>query len=138
MKELIDNLLVAEDAAAYQIASQACTDYFAIASESEKKIIKKAILKKAELDLKKSIESRRIAEDLIAQFDKKEVIIEVDGQKYPLKDWVTIKEYCKLFNVKNTMIVSNWISRSIIPKENVLHLRELNNIKLIKAVKYMS
>lgn len=32
------------------------------------------------------------------------------------------------------MVVSNWIRWGIIPPENILHIPELNDLRLIKAV----
>ncbi|KAA0992582.1 hypothetical protein [Dyadobacter aurulentus] len=59
-----------------------------------------------------------------------------DGKRYEMHDWVTIAEYCKRFNIKNTQTVSNWIKRGIVPKENTVVIEEYNNIRLVKAVPY--
>lgn len=59
------------------------------------------------------------------------------GQIVDLTDWVTIKEYCRRFNIKNTETVTNWISRGIVPAENIRVIEEFNNTRLIKAVPYM-
>ncbi len=40
------------------------------------------------------------------------------------------------FGINNTSKISNWISRGVIPPENVLELPELNGIRLIKAIPY--
>jgi hypothetical protein len=58
------------------------------------------------------------------------------GKPYPTDEWITVKEYCKRFNITNTQTVSNWISRGIIPAENVVIVEEYNNIRLIKALPY--
>ncbi|NIJ55043.1 hypothetical protein [Dyadobacter arcticus] len=58
------------------------------------------------------------------------------GEVVDLSDWVTIKEYCNRFDIKNVETVVNWISRGIIPAENVRTIEEFNNIRLIKAVPY--
>ena len=58
------------------------------------------------------------------------------GRILDLTDWVTIKEYCKRFDIKNTETVTNWINRGIIPAENVRIIEEFNNTRLIKAVPY--
>jgi biopolymer transport protein ExbD len=137
MEKLIEDLFKETSLESYEAASNALLAYSATATDEEKATIKAAILKKGEIVFEKSKESSRLAKEFIAQFDKKEVVIEVNGEKYPLKEWVTIKEYCKQFGIKNTMIVSNWISRKIVPTENVLHIKELNDIKLIKAIPYM-
>ena len=59
------------------------------------------------------------------------------GQIIDLSDWVTIKEYCKRFNIKNTETVINWINRGIIPAENIRIIEEFNNTRFIKAVPYL-
>ena len=51
-------------------------------------------------------------------------------------EWVTIKEYCKRFNIDNTQTVTNWIRRGIIPEEDIRVIPELNDIRMIRAKKY--
>ena len=74
--------------------------------------------------------------------DNEQFIAEVEsylahnGTKFPLADWITIAEYAKRFGLKSTMVITNWIKRGVIPKENILHVPELNDIRLIKAVPY--
>ncbi|MEO6287041.1 MAG: hypothetical protein ABIN80_06230 [Dyadobacter sp.] len=58
------------------------------------------------------------------------------GEVVDLSEWVTIKEYCKRFDIKNVETVLNWISRGIVPKENVVTVEEFNNTRLIKAIPY--
>lgn len=58
------------------------------------------------------------------------------GEVVDLSEWVTIKEYCKRFGIKNMETVLNWINRGIVPKENVVVVEEFNNTRLIKAVEY--
>lgn len=62
--------------------------------------------------------------------------LEQNGTKFPLADWLTPAEYVKRFGLKSTNVVSNWIRRGLIPPENILHVPELNDIRLIKAVPY--
>ena len=62
--------------------------------------------------------------------------LQQNGTKFPLTDWLTPAEYARRFGLKSTNVVSNWIRRGIIPPENILHVPELNDIKLIKAVPY--
>ncbi|GAB4018608.1 hypothetical protein GCM10028773_18840 [Spirosoma koreense] len=63
-------------------------------------------------------------------------LLEKNGRKYSLDEWLTPAEYAKRFHLRTTMVVSNWIRRGIIPAENILHIPELNGLKLIKAVPY--
>jgi len=90
----------------------------------------------AEELLAQSRASRKKGEELIAEYNASIVNIEINGQKYPLSEWVTMKEYCRRFGLKNTMIINNWITRNIIPEENILNISQLNNLRLIKAVPY--
>lgn len=73
-------------------------------------------------------------EGLIAQAET--LLIEKNGEKYPLDEWVMPAEYARQFNLKTTMVVSNWIRHGVIPPENILHIPELNDLRLIKAVPY--
>ena len=59
-----------------------------------------------------------------------------DGKRYPLSDWLTPKEYAKRFNIQSTQVISNWIRRGVIPKENIVIIQELNNLTLVKAMPY--
>ncbi|MCF2501537.1 hypothetical protein [Dyadobacter chenhuakuii] len=137
MEELFRKMREAKDVAEYEAASQDCLDYFATATEEEKEVIGNFMVQHAEELLAQSRETRRQGEDLIAEYKRsKDVNIEINGQKYPLSEWVTMKEYCRRFGLKNTMIINNWISRNIIPEENILNISQLNNLRLIKAVPY--
>ena len=80
-------------------------------------------------------------DELIAQSDEliaraEQFLIQKNGENYSLDEWITPTEYVKRFNLKTTMVVSNWIRRGIIPPENILHIAELNDLRLIKAVSY--
>jgi len=136
MKDLIQSIINAETMDQYETASKASLDYFTTATEEERELIKKVMIEKADLILHQAKEVRQKAGEIIAEFESKNVTIEVNGQKYSLTEWVTMKEYCKRFGLKNTMVINNWISRKIIPKENILNISQLNNLKLIKAIPY--
>lgn len=58
------------------------------------------------------------------------------GKVLDLTEWVTIKEYCRRFQIKNTETVSNWIRRGIIPADYMMVIEEFNNIKMIRAKSY--
>ncbi len=62
--------------------------------------------------------------------------LEQNGTRFPLTDWLTPAEYVKRFGLRSTNVVSNWIRRGVIPAENVLHVPELNDLRLVKAVPY--
>ena len=136
MENLIKRLKEADSTEEYEIASKACVDYFTIASETDRELIRKAMITKTDEIMSKAIETRQKAANLIHEFENKNVSIEIDGQKYSLSEWVTMKEYCRRFGLKNTMVINNWINRNIIPKENILNISQLNNLRLIRAVPY--
>lgn len=73
-------------------------------------------------------------EEIVIQAER--LLIEKNGQTYPLDEWITPTEYVKRFNLETSMVVSNWMRRGIIPPENILHTPELNDLRLIKAVPY--
>ena len=60
------------------------------------------------------------------------------GEVVDLAEWLTIKEYCNQFQIKNVETVVNWINRGIVPADHVRVVHEFNNIRLIKAVNYQS
>ena len=62
--------------------------------------------------------------------------LQQNGTRFPLTDWITPTEYAKRFKLRSTNVVSNWIRRGVIPAENILHVPELNDIRLIKAIPY--
>ncbi|TLV02721.1 hypothetical protein [Dyadobacter luticola] len=85
-------------------------------------------------DVSKKVEAM-LAEGRVAIDDARSYLIS-RGEVVDLSEWVTIKEYCKRFNIKNIETVLNWINRGIVPKENVVIVEEFNNTKLIKAIPY--
>ena len=58
------------------------------------------------------------------------------GVPVDLSEWVTIKEYCRRFNIKNTETVSNWVKRGVIPAEDTMLVEEFNNTRMIRAKDY--
>ena len=58
------------------------------------------------------------------------------GHVLDLTEWVTIKEYCRRFGIKNTETVSNWIKRGIVPEEDTAVIEEFNNVRMIRAKPY--
>jgi hypothetical protein len=47
-----------------------------------------------------------------------------------------MKEYASRFGLENTMIITNWIARGVVPADHVITVPHLNDTKLIKAVQY--
>lgn len=58
------------------------------------------------------------------------------GKTVDLTEYITIKEYCKRFNIPNMTTVTNWIRRGVIPADHVITVPEFNDIRLIKAIPY--
>jgi hypothetical protein len=74
-------------------------------------------------------------EELINQAEY-QLALERGGIRYQMGEWLTLRDYAKRFGLPNTMVVTNWIARGIIPPENVLELPELNDIRLVRAIPY--
>lgn len=58
------------------------------------------------------------------------------GEVVDWTNWVTVKEYCRRFDIKNTETVSNWIRRGVIPVEDTMIVEEFNNIRMVRAKPY--
>lgn len=61
--------------------------------------------------------------------------ITYNGREYVFGDWVTIADYCRIYDVKPNR-VQNWIDREIVPAQNVVVIAELNRLKLLKNQPY--
>lgn len=62
--------------------------------------------------------------------------VKYKGITYAFPEWTTIVSYCKLHSIKNPQIVSNWVSKGVISAQNVVIIKELNDLKLIRNVHY--
>lgn len=62
--------------------------------------------------------------------------VKYKGITYAFPEWITIVNYCKLHSIKNPQTVSNWVSRGIISSQNVVIIKELNDLKLIRNLNY--
>ena len=138
LKKIIGNLDNAVTLEEVDKSSKEANQYYQLLTDStEKELLKKAILSGFEKSKKQLKKLNREYDNIMAQFaEKKEISIAVDGKEYSMNDWVTIQNYCKMFNIDSTSVVTNWIKRGKIPSENILELKELNNIRLVKAVSY--
>jgi hypothetical protein len=100
--------------------------------------LREALRKKADLITAEAKQTISKISKTIAEFEQKDVVLEVNGRKYPLDEWVTLNDYIKKFDLKSTMVVNNWIKRGVVPAENIISVGRLNGLKLIKAVTYLS
>jgi len=58
-------------------------------------------------------------------------------KEYNLREWMTLSDYCKKYNIKPSRL-SNWIDRGVIPDGSIIVIPELNGLKLIKNQLYMA
>lgn len=57
------------------------------------------------------------------------------GIEYPLGEWVTVADYCRMHNQKPNTVM-NWIARGIVPESDMIVIPELNNLKLLRNTPY--
>jgi hypothetical protein len=138
MKELINNLINAKGLEQYETASNACLAFFESATDIQKEQLREAMRKKADLITAEAKQTINKISKTISEFEQKDVVLEVNGRKYPPDEWVTLNDYIKKFDLKSTMVVNNWIKRGVVPAENIISVGRLNGLKLIKAVPYLS
>jgi hypothetical protein len=62
--------------------------------------------------------------------------VKYKGVTYAFPEWITIINYCKLHGIKNPQTVSNWVKRGVVPDHNVVIIKELNDLKLIRNLHY--
>ena len=62
--------------------------------------------------------------------------VKYKGITYAFPEWTTIVNYCKLHGIKNPQTVSNWVNRGIVSAQNVVIIKELNYLKLIRNLRY--
>lgn len=138
LKKIIRNLNDAITLEEVDKASKEASEYYQLLTDSEEKdLLKKAILLGFEKSKKKVQKLNKEYDNIMAKFEEtKQISIAIDGKEYSLNDWVTIQNYCKMFDIESTSVVTNWIKRGKIPSENILDLKELNNIRLVKAIAY--
>lgn len=138
LKKIIKNLNEAITLEEVDKASKEASEFYQLLTDSEEKdLLKKAIMAGFEKSKKKVEKLNQEYDNIMAQFvESKQISITVDNKEYSLNDWVTIQNYCKMFDIESTSVVTNWIKRGKIPSENILDLKELNNIRLVRAVSY--
>ena len=62
--------------------------------------------------------------------------VKYKGITYAFPEWTTIVNYCKLHGIKNPQTVSNWVNRGVVSAQNVVIINELNDLKLIRNLRY--
>jgi hypothetical protein len=127
MQTIINNLLLAETDEEIDTAMKAIREAMSKANPEEKVMLKSIISAKVKMMSKEADRLIAEAQNLIST---PEFVID-------LNEWITIKEYANRFQLSSTNVVSNWIKRGLVPPSNIRTLPMLNNLKLIKAVKYL-
>lgn len=134
MQTLIEKIQKASSIAEMEQVHNEIVVFFQTATEDEKNAIREAFEEKSKRALKEVNETKNKAEALLRELDS-EVILEKNGKRYNLNEWITPSEYAKKYDLKTAQIVSNWITRGIVPAQNVLKIAKLN-IQLIKDIRY--
>ncbi len=127
MQTIINNLLLAETDEEIDTAIKAIREAMSKANPEEKVMLESIISAKVKMMSKEADRLIAEAQNLIST---PEFVID-------LNEWITIKEYANRFQLSSTNVVSNWIKRGLVPPSNIRTLPMLNNLKLIKAVKYL-
>jgi hypothetical protein len=58
------------------------------------------------------------------------------GKVVELDKYLTIKNYCIKYNIKDESVVTNWIRRGIIKPEDIHIFSELNGLRMVKDKEY--
>ena len=74
-------------------------------------------------------------ESMLMDFTKSKLVIM--DKEYQLRDWMTLSDYCKKYNIKPSRL-SNWIERGVVPAGSLIVIPELNGLKLIKDQAFMA
>jgi hypothetical protein len=125
--KLVSDYLLAQTEQEVEITMNEMKEAMKIATPEEKILLSEVVSAKNKMviaELKRAIAE---ADNLIATPE-----FTID-----LNEWITIKEYANRFQLSSTNVVSNWIKRGLVPPSNIRTLPMLNNLKLIKAVKYL-
>jgi hypothetical protein len=64
--------------------------------------------------------------------DSKLVIMD---KEYKLKDWMTLSDYCKKYNIKPSRL-SNWIERGVVPEQSVIIIPETKRVEINKKLAF--
>jgi hypothetical protein len=74
-------------------------------------------------------------EAMLMDFTNSKLVIM--DKEYNLRDWMTLSDYCKKYNIKPSRL-SNWIDRGVVPDGSIIIIPELNGLKLIKNQPFMA
>ena len=125
--KLISNYLLAQTEQEVETTMNEMREAMKIATPEEKKMLSEIVSAKNKMVMTELEKAIAEADNLIATPE-----FTID-----LNEWITMKEYTKRFQLASTNVISNWIKRGVVPPANIRILPMLNNLKLIKAVKYL-
>jgi translation elongation factor EF-Tu-like GTPase len=126
MKNLINKIEAAQSAEQIELVSSEISKILPSLSVEDRQKIKEAVSKM----------HQNLMKNANILIEKSQNYLKSQGKTYDLSDWVTVKQYAKIYGIASTQVVSNWIRRGVVPKENIVEIGEFNNLKLIKAVPY--
>ena len=126
-ENIVTNLMLAKTEQEIESSMNAINDAIKVAAPEEKKVLNNVLLAKTRMMINEIDETLKECDTLLST---PEFVID-------LNEWITMKEYTKRFHLSSTNVVSNWIKRGLVPASNIRVLPMLNNLKLIKAVKYL-
>jgi hypothetical protein len=126
-ENIVTNLMLAKTEQEIESSMNAINDAIKVAAPEEKKVLNNVLLAKTRMMINEIDEALKECDTLLST---PEFVID-------LNEWITMKEYTKRFQLSSTNVVSNWIKRGLVPPSNIRTLPMLNNLKLIKAVKYL-
>ena len=127
MQTIINDLLLAETDKEIESAMTAIREEMDKANPEQKEMFKSII----------SAKIKMMSKDADRLITESQSLIATPEFTIDLNEWITMKEYTKRFQLSSTNVVSNWIKRGLVPPSNIRTLPMLNNLKLIKAVKYL-
>jgi hypothetical protein len=125
--KLVSDYLLAQTEQEVETTMNEMKEVMKIATPEEKILLREVVSAKNKMVMAELEKAIAEADNLIATPE-----FTID-----LNQWITIKEYTKRFQLSSTNVVSNWIKRGLVPPSNIRTLPMLNNLKLIKAVKYL-
>ena len=64
--------------------------------------------------------------------EKAKAFLVSEGKVVDFDKFLTIKNYCKKYGIKEESLVTNWIRRGIIPIDDIHVFQELNGLRMIR------
>ena len=71
-----------------------------------------------------------------ALIEEGRAFLQANGTFIELDNYLTIKRYCEKYGLQSESIVTNWIRRGVIARDDIKVIEELNGLRLIKDKPY--